>query len=89
MTVELEDTPATNGNGEAPSKRISSFKRAIAQLVGLSPENDEGDLVTAVRAKVTVANQAEDVYGKAEESEAKLKALKKKLLLMVAEDLIG
>lgn len=90
MTVDIDDASAmTNGNSEAPAKRISSFKRAIAQLVGLSPENDETDLITAVRTKVTVANQAEEVYAKSEEAAAKLKALKKQLLTMVAADLLN
>lgn len=89
MTVDLEDAPATtNGNGEGP-KRISTFKRAIAQLVGLSPENADDDIITAVRSMTAVYKQAEEVYLKLQDSEAKHKALKKKLILMATEDMLG
>lgn len=87
MSVETDEAPAiANGNGEERSRRISSFKRAIAQIVDLSPDNEEADLVTAVRSMVTAGKAAFDSKIETDEVKRKLKALRKKLLLMAVDE---
>lgn len=89
MSVEIDEAPAIangNGNGEERSRRISSFKRAIAQIVDLSPDNEEADLVTAVRSMVTAGKAAFDSKIETDEVKRKLKALRKKLLLMAVDE---
>lgn len=71
----------------APSKRISSFKRAICALVGVSPERDENDIVGIVQYKLEQAKAAHEQAAGADAIIRKLKALRKQLLTLAMDQL--
>ena len=73
-------------NEPEPAKRISSFKRAICQLVNMPPEGDEGDIVNLVRTMAGQVKGANSTTGELIATKEKLKGLRKKLLLLAMDE---
>jgi len=88
--VEEEDDGETGGvEPEKAVKRVSVIRRGITALLKIDVDTPDSEVIDCVRQLVRQNNRIAEIEKESLATDAKLKEIKKKLLIMAVGDQLG